>query len=509
MRRLTRAEYNSTVQVIMQNDTNPANALPPELLGNGFGNDADHQPVSAFLIEQYAGVAEEVAATAIAAPGYVAGYAPCYSTITAETEEACARTFIEGFGRDAYRRPLEATEVDELLALERQIRTTDTFESSLGAVVEAVLQGPDFLYRLEFGVADTANPAVLRPTSYEMATRLSYLFWGGPPDEALYTAATTGELLTNAGVLAQATRLLQDLEKVRPMVRNFFNYYLPLNTLTDLSRDVEQYPTFSASIGALMREETQLFMENEIFGGSGTWPGALTAPYTYANEELANFYGIPGVTGPEFRQVMLPDTSKRLGLLTQGAIQAGTAVSNYTNPVRRGVFLLREILCADLEDPPADIAESIMPPEPTSGATGRERYSAHSTIALCASCHATMDPPGFALENFDAVGLWRDTEGGVTIDASGELPSLLPAPFNGPIELVQQIAASPQAQNCFAEKWMTFGYGREIDTLTDTADACNAVSIQESFAASGYNIQQLLLSLTQTEAFLYLSPEQL
>lgn len=334
-----------------------------------------------------------------------------------------------------------------------------------------------------------------------MAARLSYLFWGTVPDAELSRAAESGELATDAGVLAQATRMVDDA-RARPVIRHFFDYYLPLNTLTDLSRDAVSYPTFNATIGSLMREETQTFLEYEIFQGSGTWPGALTAPYTFVNEALANFYGIAGVVGEEFRRVDI-DTTKRLGLLTQGGVQAGTTVSNFTNPVRRGVFLLRNIMCVDLPDPPESIANSIMPPDPGSAATGRERYSQHRENPVCANCHSVMDPPGYALENFDAVGLWRDQENGVTIDATGQL-EILPEPFDGPVELVTQIAASELTQHCFAENWLNFGYGRTLDAQ----DSCSVSAVEEAFAQSGFDVKALLVALTQTDAFLYLSPEQ-
>lgn len=501
IRRLTRFEYNRTVNSLLGDDTNPANSLPAETVGNGFGNDADNLSVSDLHAEQYGSVAADVAVRATA-PDRIAATVPCYATVTAETEETCARSFIEDFGKRAYRRPLEASEVDDLVALERNIRASFPFETSLASVIEAMLQTPDFLYRPEFGVPDTTYPNLRRPTGYEMATRLSYLFWGTVPDETLLAAAESGELLTDSGVLAQATRMLDD-PKARPVIRTFFDYYLPLNTLTDLARDPAQFPTFNATIGALMREETQRFLEYEIFEGSGTWPGALTAPYTFVNEQLANFYGMTGVVGDEFRRVEL-DTTKRLGLLTQGGIQTGTTVSNFTNPVRRGVFLLRHIMCVELPDPPASFANDIKPPDPGSALTGRDRYSMHSSNPVCANCHGVMDPPGFALENYDAVGLWRDQENGVTIDASGQL-EILPAPFNGPIELVTQIAASEQTQHCFAENWFNFGYGRTLDA----GDACSVASVEEAFTQSGYDIKQLLLALTQTDAFLYLPAEHL
>lgn len=505
LRRLTRFEYNQTVADLLGDTTLPGNALPPEVAGddNVYGNDADHQPVSSFLIEQYGTVAEDIAARATATPDALAALAPCYSTLTADTEATCARSFIESFAPRAYRRPLDATEVEDLVSLFQTVRQTETFESSLSAVIEVVLQSPDFLYRVEFGVADPASPAVLRPSAYEMASRLSYLFWGTMPDATLDSAAAAGELLTADSVLSQATRLLDD-PKARPVIRHFFDGYLPINSLTDLTRDAAQYPTFSATIGSLMREETHTFLEYEIFQGPGSWQQALLAPYTFVNETLANYYGIPGVVGDTFQQVNI-DTTHRLGLLSQGGIQTGTAITNFTNPVRRGVFLLRNMMCVDLPPPPEELAGVVKPPDPYSGATGRERYSIHAEQVVCAGCHGVMDPPGFGLENYDAVGLWRDTENDVLIDASGTLDPLGGAPFSGPIELIQLIANSQQTQNCFAHNWLTYAYGRAITE----EDVCSESKVQVDFTESGYNIKQLLLSLTQTDAFLYLPAQVL
>ena len=500
IRRLTRFEYNRTVASLLADDTAPADSLPAELLGNGFGNDADQQPVSSFLVEQYSTIARDVAQRAVQRPDVIGRYAPCFAAAAVDNEEACARTFIETFASKAYRRPLEPAEIDDLVALERNLRQGASLSISIGGVIQAILQGPDFLYRPEFGVEAPDSPGTLRPSGPEMASRLSYLFWGTAPDDALWAAADSGALLTDEGILGQAQRLLAD-PRARTVVRFFFDHYLPLNTLTDLARDPARYPTFSPAIGALMREETWSFLEYEIFEGPGTWPAALTAPYTFVNEPLADFYGIEGVLGDAFVQVDL-DTTRRLGLLTQGGVMAGTTISNYTNPVRRGVFLLRNIMCLDLPEPPAALANDIKPPDPELAATGRQRYSQHSKDPTCAGCHAVMDPPGFALENYDAVGLFREQENGVAIDASGEL-NVLPEPFDGPADLVRLIAASPKTHDCFASKWMTFAYGRALEQ----EDACTTASVYEAFASSGQNVQQLLLSLARTDAFVYLSRE--
>jgi hypothetical protein len=413
-------------------------------------------------------------------------------------EGTCARSFIASFAQAAYRRPVADAELDELTALHQLLRQQGDFVSSLIGVVEAVLQSPDFLYRVEFGEGEST--AVRALTGHEMASRLSYFFWGAPPDQQLREAATRGDLSTLAGVQTQAVRLLDD-PKARRVLEFFFDSYLPINNLTDQTRDKEQFPTFSAHIGSLQRQEVQQFLMYEIFDRSGSWDSVLTAPYTFVNEELAAFYGIPGVQGEQFVKVDL-DTTKRLGLLTQAGILTGTTVTNTTNPVRRGGFLLSHVLCIDVPLPAEELAASIKPPEDHTGRTGRERFTAHSQDEQCAGCHALLDPPGFALENYDAVGLWREQENGVTIDASGNLPGV--GEFAGPVELVQKIAQSPNAHACFAQQWQKFGYGR----LLNAEDACNREHLMATFTQSGNNIKELLLGLTQTDGFRFLNAQE-
>ena len=503
LRRLTRFEYNNTVRDLLGDDTRPANAFPSEELGNGFGNDADAQPVSSLLAEQYNAVAEDVAERATATPDQLAALASCAADVTAETspadEDTCARALIEDLATRAYRRPLAAGEADELFELRLAIRDETDFATSIAAVIEAILQSPDFLYRVERGVRDEESGR-LRPTGHEMATRLSYLLWGTMPDQALLNAAGSGELLTADGVLAHATRMLDD-ERSRPVIRFFFDNMLPISSLADLERDAELYPTFTAEIGALMREETHAFLEHEIFEGPGTWSHALTAPYTFVNQTLAEYYGIEGVVGDEFQQVPL-DPSQRLGLLTQAGVVAGTIHSNETNPVVRGAFIVRHLMCKKIPLPTGDVLEEVKPPDPGSGATARERYSQHSEDPACSGCHTFMDPVGLAFENFDPVGLWRDQENGVTIDASGSVPGVEGAAA-GQVELVQLIASSADTQACFAENWANFAYGR----TRDAEHECTQEHLEERFTATDHDIRELLLALTQTDEFLYLPEE--
>lgn len=499
IRRLTRFEYNNTVRDLFGDTTSPANSLPPEELGNGFGNDADAISASGLLVEQYGIVAEGIASRATATPAALAALSPCAGAVTAATEEACARTIIESLAPKAYRRPLATGESDALLTLERSLRATAnaTFATAISGVVQAILQSPEFLYRVEVGAPDQARANLLRPTGDEMATRLSYLFWGTQPDVSLRAAARTGELLTAQGVLAQATKMLDD-PRSHDVVRFFFDNLLPINGLTDLQRDKTLFPAFSNTLGAAMHEETQRFLEYEIFAGPGTWPSALTAPYTFVNDVLATFYGIAGVTGSAFVKVPL-DTTKRLGFLTQAGVMTGTITTNQSNPVLRGSFVVNKLLCRKISLPtdPAILA-MVKVPDDTSGATARERFSKHSTQAVCASCHVSLDPLGFALENFDPIGQYRTQENGVTIDASVTVPGI-DGTVNGAVELAQKLAGADETQFCFASHWLDFAYGRTLGQ----GDECAQAAVNVAFQQSGYNVKQMLLALTQTDEFLY------
>ena len=497
MRRMSRFEYNNTVRDLVQDKSYPANALPSEELGNGFGNDADSQAVVAALVEQYVTVAEKIAASATAA-GQIGNLAPCATQVTnAASETACAHTIADTFTPKAWRRALVAGEADGLVALFTTVRASADFPTSVAAMLEAIFQSPEFLYRPEFGVGVAGRTDVKQPTGDEMASRLSYMFWGSTPDDALRTAAASGQLNNPAGIRTQAQRLLAD-PKARDVVHFFFDKLLPIESLSQLERDKTLYSTFSAKIGSLMRTETQTFLENEIFGGSGTWPGVFTAKYTYVNQELATYYGLSGVTGDTFQKLMLDPSTHRGGLLTQGGVVAGPVHTNASNPVVRGSFVVQRLMCNIIPKPTGAILAKATPPDPASAATARQRFSTHSSDPVCHACHQNMDPYGFALENFDPVGLWRDQENGVTIDASGDAPGV--GTFNGPLEMEQALAGSEQVQNCFASQWLNFGYGR---TLTD-AEACGVESVRSKFKESGYNVQELLLALTQSDAFLTL-----
>lgn len=523
IRRLTTYEYNNTVRDLLRDTTNPGTSLPAQVDSkeNWFGNDADEQAPSPLLVEKYNTVAEGIAMRATANTTALAALHSCASSLTTANEEACARMIATAVAPRAYRRTATMAEIDELVTLYKTVRglgATATFASGVAAMLEAMLQSPEFLYRVELGTAVSGNANVKKITGREMATRLSYLFWQTMPDPALTMAADAGMLDTKEGVLEQARKLLDD-QKSRPMVAFFFDNFLPIPDLAGQVRDKAQYPTWTSAIGADMRREVQELLKHEIYEntqqsappyGAGSWPAILTVPYTFVNQALFNYYGASTfasgttVTGTALQKVGL-NTTQRLGLLTLGGITAGGTTSNHTNPVLRGTFIINKLMCRHVELPTGFTPPQI---DPYSGKTARERVAKHTSNVVCAECHKAIDPLGLPFENYDAVGLyrtsekWTDKETNMThdtpIDASGSVPGV-PGTAKDGVELVKLLATSEEVNNCFAGHWMRFAYGRTLEE----ADACNRQSVQMAFKSAGYNVKQLLLALTQTDAFLY------
>ena len=508
----------------MGDTTNPGSEFPSEILGKGFGNDADLQSVSDLLAEKIYSVAESIAARATQDSAALGRLHACTLQLSASNEEACAISIVSALLPRAFRREVTASEIAEFVELYRSSRTlatSVTFGEGVATVISAILQSPEFIYRPELGTEVPGNPAVKQLTGSEIATRLSYLFWQTIPDAELTQAAESGALATREGVRAQAERLLAD-PRSHAAVGFFFDNLLPISDLANLTRNEQLFPTFSASLGAAMRKEVQRTLEHEIFenttpvAGSpyapGSWPAVLTAPYTFVNQALFDFYGAGSfaegtkVTGTELQKVSL-NPSERLGLLTLAGMMAGTTTTNLTNPVLRGGFVVKHLMCREIPLP----AFAVAPPEPYTGRTARERYGKHSAEPGCAGCHQFLDPLGLALENYDAIGRYRTTEratiDGVTydtpIDPSGRVPGV-EGVASGPIDLVRLLATSQEVQDCFAINWMQFAYARVLDA----EDECNRRSVLGSFKASGHDVKQLLIALTEADAFRYLPAER-
>jgi hypothetical protein len=495
IRRLTRFELNNTLRDLLGDTSRAGDQLPPEAKGNGFSNDAAILSSSRVLIDAYHTIASGVAKTATKDAAALAKLSSC--DVAAQGDEACARGFVKDFGRKAFRRPLTDAESAAAYGVYVAGKEGATHAAGLKAVIEMMLQSPQFLYRVEIGT-EVPGKSLRRPTSSELATRLSYLLWGTMPDPALLELAAQHQLDTPEQVKAQAELMLKDTRS-RDVVRYFTDTLYGIGGLDGLERTEGTFPTFNASLGPLFRQETERFIEDVVWNGAGDFATLFNASYTFVNGPLAAFYGLPGVTGDGWQRVER-DPTKRLGLLTHAGVLAATTPGSRNNPVVRGKFIFEELLCGHVPSPPVELNVKEPPADPTR--TTRERFAAHREVEPCKGCHVMLDPIGYGLENFDGVGLWRDTENGKPIDASGEFPASVDVAgaFAGPTDLAKKIAGSQTAQACFAGKWLAFAYGR----VPGDADACSKNQLETAFNDAHGNVKALLLAATQTDAFLYM-----
>jgi hypothetical protein len=480
LRRLTRGEYDDTVQVLLGDASRPATRFTEDAHLLGFDNIAAAQSVSNLLAEQYEDAADGLATAAVRNLAGLIGCDP------ASADHVCLQGFVKGFGRRAYRRPLEAQQIDRYVAFLEDQRARFDLKTATRLLVKAMLMSPYFLYRVELA------PAL---TSYEMASRLSYLFWGTMPDDVLFQEADAGRLVTAAQVATQAKRLLADPRAGRA-VGHFFTLWLEVDRLAGADKDPNVYPQFTAAIPSLLVEEVQRLAQDLVLTRGGGFATLLTAQHSYLDKTLAAFYKVSGPTGSTFTEVRF-DPRKRAGLLSAAGVLAVQAVSNQTHPIKRGVFVREQLLCQALTPPPGELKVTL--PEPDPGSTGRARIAALTAPAFCAACHALINPVGFGFENYDGIGLWRDKDNGQAIDSSGEVVGTLDAngPFTGVTELAQRLSGSKEAQGCFATQWFRYAQGRSETAADDCARARLGAALQ-----NGGTVQDMLVTLTQTDAFL-------
>jgi hypothetical protein len=488
LRRLTRDEYDTTLADLLNDTTKPGSDFPPEARALGFNNIADAQTVTSLLAEAYKTAAEGIAERATKAASTLLG--GC-----SETDAACIDGFIQRFGARAYRRPLAADEATRLHAVYAWGQQNTSAVDGVRMVIEVLLQSPDFLYRPELGAGE-AEKGVLHLSSYEMATRLSYFLRGSMPDQTLLDEAAADRLKTPEQVLAQAQRLLSD-PRARDTFKSFHRQWLDLDRVSTVERDPNLYPGYTDAIPALLKQETESFIDHVIFEDDAHLSTLLTAPYTLANPTLASYYGLTPPAGDAFAKVAT-NPAQRKGLLTQGSLLAIQAQPNQTSPVHRGKFVRENLLCQFLPPPPANLI--ITPPEVDANSTTRQRFAKHSADPTCAACHKQMDPLGLGFEHFDAAGRWRDVENGLPIDATGNLYLTdVDGDFDGASALADKLAGSQQVADCMMKEWTRFALGRS----ETTEDACTLEHTKQKFSSTEHDIKQLVLALTQTDAFLY------
>ncbi len=409
-------------------------------------------------------------------------------------ELKAARADIERFATRAFRRPVSQAELDRLLKLfEMTQRDGVSFEEGVQVALEAVLVSPYFLFRGELQPEPNNPQATFPINEYDLASRLSYFLWSSMPDEELFEQAAKGTLRAN--LAAEVHRMLED-PKSQALVANFLEQWLQIRNLDVVAPDKKMFPQFDDELRAAMQKETELFLTH-LARDDKSLLDLVGADYTYVNERLARFYGIPNVTGSEFRRVSL-DGTHRKGILTQASILTITSNPTRTSPVKRGKWVLENILGAPPPPPPPNVPQLKEDKQAVLSGSLRQRMEQHRADPTCASCHERMDPIGFGFENFNAIGGWRDKDGEFPIDPSGKLMG--GDEFNGPGDLTDLLLDSKKEElmRCIVEKTLTYALGRGLEYY----DKCAVDEVCDAVAADHYKFSSLIEHVVKSVPFL-------
>jgi len=405
-------------------------------------------------------------------------------------ETGCARQILSKLATRAYRRPATDGDLETLLSFYQSGRNEGGFEKGIEMGLQRVLVDPRFVFRFEHEPAELSSGAVYRVSDLELASRLSFFLWSSIPDDELLSLAGQNKLHEPAILEQQARRMLAD-PRSRALVTNFAGQWL---FLRDVKNARPQTRDFNENLRQSFRRETEMFVES-ILREDRSALDLLNADYTFVDEELARHYGIPNVYGTQFRRVTLKDDARR-GLLGQGSILLVTSVTNRTSPVARGKWVLEELLGTPPPLPPPNVPALEEAKGATPAHTIREKMEQHRANPVCAGCHKIMDPIGFSLENFDLTGKWRATEGGVPIDASGQLVD--GTKLDGPASLRQALLSrSDVFVSTLTQKLLTYGLGRAVRYY----DMPAIRSIDRDAASKNYRFSALILGIVKSTPF--------
>jgi len=398
-----------------------------------------------------------------------------------ETEEPCARQIIATLARRAFREPVSGTDLQRLMAFYRQGRRGGNFESGVELALQRILASPKFVFRVDHG------------TQYDLASRLSFFLWSSLPDDGLLKAAGEGKLKIPAVFDREVRRMLAD-PRSEALVENFAGQWLHLRNVRNVQPNSDEFPDFDDNLRESLARETELFFDSVVREDRSVLD-LLNADYTFVNERLARHYGIPGIYGSRFRRVTLASEARR-GLMGQGSILAVTSHAERTSPVVRGKFILENILGLPIPPPPPDVPPLKETKAGERPRSMREQMAEHRANPACASCHKVMDPVGFALENFDAVGAWRARDASGPIDASGDLVD--GTKVDGVVGLRKAILARPEEfVQTLTEKLMTYALGRGLDYR----DMPEVRAIVRDAAAENYRFSALILNIAHSPQF--------
>jgi len=408
-------------------------------------------------------------------------------------EQECAKRIVANLARQAYRRPINDSDLQAPLELYRQGRKEGDFEAGIEAALSALLVNPQFLLRIERQPAGVPPGTVYRIDGVELASRLSYFLWSSTPDDELLDLAAAGQLSRPEVLRQQVQRMLAD-ERSRSLVTNFAGQWLYLRNLEAVIPDMRLFQDFDDNLRQAMRQETELLFDSVVREDRSVL-GLIKSDYTFLNERLARHYGVPYVFGSQFRRVALDEASHRGGLLRQGSILAVTSYATRTSPVIRGKWVLENILGTPPPPPPGNVP-ALKDNTVAANLSVRQRLAEHRANEACAACHNFMDPVGFALENFDAIGRWRDTEEGQAVDATGGLPD--GSEFVGVGGLEQAVLSRPDMfVGTLTEKLLTFALGRGVEYY----DAPAIRKIVRDARAEDYRFSSLIVGIATSTPF--------
>lgn len=489
--RLTNAQYDNTVRDLVGVDLGlSASTLATESKGN----------MDSVTLKGFQTAAATIASTIITDATARAKVITC-----ATQDVACATQVITDFGAKVYRRPLDTTEVDRYVAVfnDTSVSENGTFDEQLQVVLEAMFQSPYFLTLAELaesGTADVNGAQRFALDNHEMAARLSYMLWDTTPDDVLTAAAVAGTLTTDAGIAEQATRMLADPRAAQLFDRLHFNYMRMGGRWENYTRDTATYPAFKPSQAPALAQETLSFASSVVAGG-GTFEDLFTSTKGFVNADTAPLYGLnPADYGADLAEAELG--AARPGILTRAGFLAANAYGNRTSPIHRGAFIEKYVLCTVVGDPAPGAAATELP-EGADLVTNRQKTDAQTMAedGGCKACHISLiNPPGFALEGFDAIGGIQTTDNGAPVDtAANVIMDGTTVRVAGAADLMAAIAKSPGAHLCYSQKWVEVGYNRVLSG----EDQCTVTDIASRMSTAGYTVKQLISDLTTMESFRY------
>ncbi len=491
MRRLLARQYANSVRDLLGASAGALAEAPPDFSSHGF------QAVGAgeVMLTDSAVYRYEVSARAIAeearASGALMAHVPCSPSGAGDV--ACHRAFVERFGRLAFRRALATEEIDRWTSLAVSAAAeSGSFEAGPQWVAAGMLQSPNFLFQVEIGEPDPKNAMRRALTGYEMATRLSYFLLDTTPADALLDLAENGGLDTADEIRAAATDLLERPE-AKEALRGWYAERFKLDGVESIQKDPAMFPQFDTALAQAMKTEALLLWDEIVWDRDADYRELFDTPYAWVNADLAQLYGVsPPASGFEKRQ--LPPEHGRSGILTQGATLAMLSHPALNSPTRRGKFVMERLLCREILPPPPGV-DTNLPPDPGEPETMRQKLERHMTDPSCSGCHMQMDPIGFALESFDAIGAWRDNDNGLPIDPTGEFLEL--GPFTGATGMAALLREAPLAHRCLVRGLYRHGAGH----LENFEEAEALQDLDASFEATGFRVKPLLVEMVASESF--------